>query len=65
VKTGAWILCQAIANYFPKDGDGNIDRKAPLETLVSQLISFDATEPRDIIYAVLSLAKDTEEGESL
>jgi hypothetical protein len=65
VKTGARVLCQAVANYFPKGGDGIIDRKASLETLVSQLVSFDATEPRDIIYAVLSLAKDTAEGEPL
>jgi hypothetical protein len=63
VRTGAWALCQAIGNYFPKDGEGKINRKASLETLVSQLISFDATEPRDIIYGLLSLAKDTETGE--
>ncbi|KAN0110099.1 hypothetical protein V8E51_006486 [Hyaloscypha variabilis] len=55
---------QAISNYFPKDGKGIINREAPLETLVSQLTSFDATELRDIISGLLSLAEDTEKGDN-
>ena|SRR5436309_15666445 len=35
---------------------------ASLEVLVSVLLSFEASEPRDTIYAVLSLAKDAIEG---
>lgn len=50
-------------DYFPTTGDGTRARKASLETLISKLTSFEASEPRDIIYAALSLAKDTFEGD--
>lgn len=49
-----------MSNLFRKSHDSDlIERLSSLETLVSSLLTFDATDPRDIIYAVLSIAKDT------
>jgi hypothetical protein len=53
-------LVHATSNLFRKSNDGQIlERLADLETLVSELSPFEATNPRDIIYGVLALAKDT------
>jgi hypothetical protein len=57
---GANTLIEALSNLFRKSQDREIiERLSTLETLVSTLLTFDATDPRDIIYAVLSIAKDT------
>ncbi|KAL2065597.1 hypothetical protein VTL71DRAFT_3267 [Oculimacula yallundae] len=57
---GANTLAEASSNLFRRSKDGIIlERFLSLETLVSTLLAFEATDPRDIVYAVLSLAKDT------
>jgi hypothetical protein len=57
---GAHRLVQESSNLFRKSDDGKIqEHLLPLETLVSTLSPFEATEPHDTIYAVLSLAEDT------
>jgi hypothetical protein len=45
---------------FRKSKDVQIlERLTDLETLVTELSAFEAAEPRDTIYGVLALAKDT------
>jgi hypothetical protein len=58
---GANSLVNATTNLFRKAPDGTIQQRLiSLEVLVSSLfLAFEASEPRDTIYAVLSLAKDT------
>lgn len=57
---GANILVDFTNSFFRRDRDGKIQqRMMSLEILVSSLLPFEATEPRDTIYAVLSLANDT------
>jgi hypothetical protein len=58
---GANTLVNASSNLFRRKPDGAIkQRLIHLEVLVSSLfLAFEASEPRDTIYAVLSLAKDT------
>ena len=51
---------QATSNLFRRATDGRIlERLLNMETLVSTLLAFEATDPRDIVYAVLSIANDT------
>src|ERR1700760_3045698 len=57
---GAKIMVSTVTNLFRKSDEGDIlDRLVNLETLVSTLLTFDAGNPRDIIYALLSIAKDS------
>jgi hypothetical protein len=57
---GANALVDFINNLFRRSENGDIQqRMMTLEALVSNLLAFEATNPRDTIYAVLSLAKDT------
>lgn len=57
---GANILVDFTNSFFRRDRDGKIQqRMMSLEILVSSLLPFEATDPRDTIYAVLSLANDT------
>lgn len=58
---GAAILVNASSNLFRRSDNGQIQQRLiDLEVLVSSLfLPFEASEPRDTIYAVLSLAKDT------
>jgi hypothetical protein len=58
---GATTLVDATSNLFHRAEDGTVQQKlVSLEALVSsQFLAFEASEPRDTIYAVLSLAKDT------
>jgi hypothetical protein len=58
---GANTLVNASTNLFRRSPDGTIkQRLVNLEVLVSALfLAFEAGEPKDTIYAVLSLAKDT------
>jgi hypothetical protein len=59
---GANTLVDATTNLFRRSDDGKRiqDRLVDLEVLVSSMfLAFEASEPRDTIYAVLSLAKDT------
>jgi hypothetical protein len=58
-STGAVALVQAASSLLRKDADGNIiARLLNLETLVSTFLHFEATDPRDVIYALLPLAND-------
>jgi len=59
---GANTLVDATTNLFRRSDDGEKIqyRLVDLEVLVSSMfLAFEASEPRDTIYAVLSLAKDT------
>lgn len=57
---GAHRLVDESSNLFRKSDDGVIQEHLySLEHLVSTLSPFQATNPRDTIYAVLSLAEDT------
>jgi len=59
---GANALVDATRNLFRRSADGRVqERPVNLEVLVSShFVAFEASEPRDTIYAVLSLAEDTE-----
>lgn len=58
---GANALVDFINNLFRRSENGEIQqRMMTLEMLVSSLIAFESSDPRDTIYAVLSLAKDTQ-----
>lgn len=53
-------LVQAKSNLFRMNDQGQImERRWSLSDLVSNLSFFEAKEPRDLIYAILSLAEDT------
>ncbi|KAL7918810.1 heterokaryon incompatibility domain-containing protein [Trichoderma austrokoningii] len=57
--TSASILIQCLDNICHKSYTGDVLAKLlDLETLVSTLLGFQATSPRDTIYSVLSLAND-------
>lgn len=57
---GANTLVEATSNLFRRSTDGRIlERLLNMETLLSTLLAFEATDPRDIVYAVLSIANDT------
>jgi hypothetical protein len=58
---GANTIVNATTNLFRKSPEGDVEeRLLPLEVLVtSMLLAFEAGEPRDTIFAVLTLANDT------
>jgi hypothetical protein len=57
---GANTLVEATSNLFRKSNNGEIlERLLSLETLVSTLLAFEASDPKDTVYAVLSIANDT------
>lgn len=57
---GANTLVEATSNLFRKSNDGKIlERLLSLETLVSTLLAFESSDPKDTVYAVLSIANDT------
>lgn len=57
---GANILVEANSTLFRRSAGGQIiERKMSLEVLVSKLLAFEATDSKDIVYAVLSIASDT------
>ena len=56
---GAAQLVDATSNLFRKVRKGKRDPLLSLEYLVSKYYVFEATQPRDTIYAMLSIAKDT------
>ncbi len=54
----ATAYMDATQSIFKKAGNGEtIERLCSLELLVSSMVAFGASDPRDTIYAVLSLAK--------
>jgi hypothetical protein len=59
-KLGPNVLVDATSNLFRRSENGDIiERRQTLETLVSTLTAYEASDPRDTVYAILSLAKDT------
>lgn len=61
VALGANNLVNVASNLFRRASHGQgdkIERLSSLEALVSSLLSFEASDPRDTVYALLSIAKD-------
>lgn len=57
---GAKILVDEISNIFCRRADGSLNEPLQgLESLVSSLPSFDTSDPRDTVYALLNIAKET------
>ncbi|KAF6820632.1 hypothetical protein CPLU01_12721 [Colletotrichum plurivorum] len=57
---GAAILLEATSNLFLRNADGNVKRPVKtVEALVTSLTTFDASDPRDLIYSVVAIASDT------
>ncbi|OCK74488.1 hypothetical protein K432DRAFT_262851, partial [Lepidopterella palustris CBS 459.81] len=58
--SSACILVDILTNVCRKSDDGKVlENMLDLETLVSTLLGFQATYPRDTIYSILSLARDS------
>jgi len=56
---GASVLVNALSDLLRKSEEGAIlEKSLQLEDLVSTLVSFDVTDPRDTIYALLAIARD-------
>jgi len=59
-RLGPSVLVDATSNLFRRSDENEItEHRQTLEALVSSLTAYEASDPRDTIYAVLSLAKDT------
>jgi hypothetical protein len=57
---GANTLVEATSNLFRLSNENKIlERLLDMETLVSTLLAFESTDPKDTIYAFLSIASDT------
>ena len=58
-ELGATRLAHVSDNLFRKQEDGTISEKAfSLEGLISSLTAFEASDPHDVLYAILWLAND-------
>ena len=57
---GANILVDVTANHFRRSSGArdNLEPLSSLETLVSRLLKFEASDPRDTVYALLSIYKE-------
>jgi Heterokaryon incompatibility protein (HET) len=58
-ELGAALLVDATSNLFRSGSNGKREPLLSLEYLVSKYSVFEATQPRDTIYALLAIAKDT------
>ena len=57
---GAKVLVDAITNTFRKSADGDfLEPMSTLEMLVSNLPTFESSDPRDTIYALLNIARES------
>jgi hypothetical protein len=57
---GAKVLVDAVTNAFRKNVDDSIIEPVfDLETLVSSLCSFESSDPRDTIFALLNIARES------
>jgi hypothetical protein len=56
---GAGRMVAVTKDFIRRSGDGDFERLKSLESLVSELVVFEAGDPRDTIYALMSLAWDT------
>lgn len=63
---GASILVDVTRNSFRKrkwdSEDRYLEPLSGLEALISNLLSFEASDPRDTVYALLSIVRDNNEG---
>ncbi|CAM1508623.1 Fc.00g054710.m01.CDS01 [Cosmosporella sp. VM-42] len=57
---GARILVDVLSNTFQRHADGTIfSPRQGLESLISSLSTFETSDPRDTVYTLLNLAKET------
>jgi hypothetical protein len=57
---GAKVLVDAITNTFRKSADGSLfEPVSTLEMLVSTLPTFESSDPRDTIYALLNISRES------
>jgi hypothetical protein len=56
---GAGKMISVTNRFISRSGDGGFERLKSLESLISELAMFEAGDPRDTIYALISLAYDT------
>jgi hypothetical protein len=56
---GASLLVDATRNMFKQSTDKRLQPVFGIEYLVSRMQAFDVSEPKDAVYALLALAKDT------
>jgi len=57
---GAYILLEATSKLFLRDANGGIrSPRTNIESLVTSLTTFDTSDPRDLIYGLVSIARDT------
>jgi hypothetical protein len=57
---GAVVLVDSVRHLARKSSDGDIQEYlVGLESLVSSLLSFDASKPHDVIYSLMAIARDT------
>lgn len=57
---GAKVLVDAVTNTFRKNADGTVFEPVfDLETLVTSLASFESSDPRDSIFALLNIARES------
>ena len=57
---GATAIVDITNKFFRWSEDGSLERLSSLESLVAHLPMFESADPRDTIYAILSIAKDTQ-----
>ena len=57
---GATALVNITNEFFRWSEDGSLERLTTLESLVARLPMFESSDPRDIIYSLLSIAEDTQ-----
>ena len=57
---GATALVNITNENSRYNEDGSLERLSSLEYLVASSLTFEATDPRDIVYSLLSIAKDTQ-----
>ena len=57
---GAAVLIDVVANHFRRSSraQDDLERLSSLESLVSRLLNFEASDPRDTVYALLSICKE-------
>jgi Heterokaryon incompatibility protein (HET) len=56
--SGAFSIVHITNNLLRWVGDSQVERLIRLENLVAELLIFEARDPRDTIFAMLSIAKD-------
>lgn len=57
---GARILVEVLSNTFQRHANGTIySPRQGLESLISSLSTFETSDPRDTVYTLLNLAKET------